>query len=280
MTGADLENLVNEAALIAARQNKERVDMADVEAAKDKVLMGPERRSMIMTEKEKRNTAVHEAGHALVGELLPNCDPVHKVTIIPRGQALGLTMTLPAEDKLNYYKRAAMDQLSMLMGGRIAEEIFFDEMSSGAANDIEHATSIARAMVCRWGMSAKLGPLAFGTREGEVFLGRDLGSKPDYSEDTARQIDIEVRSIVMGCYEKGKAVLTEHREGLIRVADALVEYETLDAEDVNILLQGGALTRERPPPRVITPPKSTEKKDKRKILDALEAIPKMEPNKA
>jgi cell division protease FtsH len=279
MTGADLENLVNESALIAARQNKERVDMSDIESAKDKVLMGPERKSMIMTEKEKRNTAVHEAGHALVGKLLPNCDPVHKVTIIPRGQALGLTQTLPAEDKLNLYRRAALDQLSMLMGGRIAEEIMFDEMSSGAASDIEHATQIARAMVCRWGMSEKLGPLAFGSREGEVFLGRDLGARPDYSEDTARQIDTEVRNIVVASYDRAKKLLLDNLDALKRIAEALLEYETLDTEDINVLVQGGNLTRERPPPRLTAPPK-IEKKEKRKILDALEGLPKMEPNKA
>jgi cell division protease FtsH len=280
MTGADLENLVNESALMAARQNKERVDLSDFEAAKDKVFMGPERKSMIMTEKEKRNTAVHEAGHALLAKLLPGCDPLHKVTIIPRGQALGVTWSLPTEDKVNGYKKQILDQITMAMGGRLAEEIMFSEMSSGAANDIERATETARAMVCRWGMSEKLGPLAFGKSEGEVFLGRDFNATKDYSEDTARQIDAEVRGIVIGCYENGKRLLTEHKEALQRIADALVEYETLDAEDVNILLQGGALTRERPPPRVNAPPKSTEKKDKRKILDALEAIPKMEPNKA
>jgi cell division protease FtsH len=279
MTGADLENLVNEAALFAARQNKERVDLTDFEAAKDKVLMGPERKSMIMTEREKRNTAVHEAGHALVAKLLPHCDPLHKVTIIPRGQALGLTQSLPSEDKLNFYKRAGLDQICMAMGGRIAEEIVFNEVSSGAASDIEHATNMARAMVCRWGMSDRLGPLAFGNRDGEVFLGRDFGSRPDYSEDTARQIDAEVRDIVMGCYNRAKQLLTENLETLKRIADALLEYETLEAEDVNILMQGGALTRERPPPR-ITPPSKPEKKEKRKILDALEGLPKMEPNKA
>ncbi|MCY1079203.1 ATP-dependent zinc metalloprotease FtsH [Archangium lansingense] len=281
MTGADLENLVNESALMAARQNKERVDLSDFEAAKDKVFMGPERKSMIMTEKEKKNTAVHEAGHALIAKLLPGCDPLHKVTIIPRGQALGLTWSLPLEDKVNGYKKQILDQITMAMGGRIAEELIFDEMSSGASNDIERATETARAMVCRWGMSEKMGPLSFGKSDGEVFLGRDFNSAKDYSEDTARQIDAEVRSIVMSCYENGKRVLTEHLEGLNRVADALVEYETLDAEDVNILLQGGQLTRERPPPRVVAPPsKSTEKKDKRKILDALEGLPNMEPNKA
>ncbi|MBZ4423079.1 ATP-dependent zinc metalloprotease FtsH [Myxococcus sp. RHSTA-1-4] len=280
MTGADLENLVNESALMAARQNKERVDLSDFEAAKDKVFMGPERRSMIMTEKEKRNTAVHEAGHALLAKLLPGCDPLHKVTIIPRGQALGVTWSLPTEDKVNGYKKQMLDQISMAMGGRIAEELMFNEMSSGAANDIERATETARAMVCRWGMSEKMGPLAFGKSDGEVFLGRDFNSSKDYSEDTARQIDAEVRNIVVGCYEKGKQLLTENIEALKRVSDALVEYETLDAEDVNILLQGGQLTRERPAPRINAPPKATEKKDKRKILDALEGLPAMEPKKA
>ncbi|HYR56707.1 MAG TPA: ATP-dependent zinc metalloprotease FtsH, partial [Myxococcaceae bacterium] len=279
MTGADLENLVNEAALFAARQSKERVDMGDFEAAKDKVLMGPERKSMIMSEKEKRITAVHEAGHALLAKLLPGCDPLHKVTIIPRGQALGLTMALPLEDKHNHYRKAALDQIAMAMGGRIAEELVFDEMSSGAASDIEHATNLARAMVCRWGMSQKLGPLAFGNRDGEVFLGRDFATRPDYSEDTARQIDIEVREIVMSCYDRGKKLLVDNMETLKRVGESLLEYETLDAEDVNMLLAGDSLTRARPPPRITAPPK-LEKKEKRKILDALEGLPKMEPNKA
>ncbi|RKH04618.1 ATP-dependent metallopeptidase FtsH/Yme1/Tma family protein [Corallococcus sp. CA053C] len=280
MTGADLENLVNESALMAARQNKERVDLTDFEQAKDKVFMGPERRSMIMTDKEKRNTAVHEAGHALLAKLLPGCDPLHKVTIIPRGQALGVTWSLPTEDKVNGYRKQILDQITMAMGGRIAEEIMFNEMSSGAANDIERATETARAMVCRWGMSEKMGPLAFGKSDGEVFLGRDFNSSKDYSEDTARQIDAEVRSIVVGCYTHGKQLLTDKMDVLQRVSDALVEYETLDAEDVNIILQGGQLTRERPPPRVSSTPKPTEKKDKRKILDALEGLPNMEPKKA
>jgi cell division protease FtsH len=270
---------VNEAALFAARQNKERVDMTDFEAAKDKVLMGPERKSMIMSEKEKKITAIHEAGHALVAKLLPGCDPLHKVTIIPRGQALGLTMSLPLEDKHNHYRKAALDQITMAMGGRIAEELIFDEMSSGAASDIEHATGVARAMVCRWGMSPKLGPLAFGNREGEVFLGRDFATRPDYSEDTARLIDAEVREIIMSCYDKGKHLLMDNLDKLKRIGEALLEYETLDAEDVNILLEGGTIARERPAPRIVAPPK-VEKKEKRKILDALEGLPKMEPNKA
>nr|WP_201756569.1 MULTISPECIES: ATP-dependent zinc metalloprotease FtsH [unclassified Corallococcus] len=280
MTGADLENLVNESALMAARQNKERVDLADFEQAKDKVFMGPERRSMIMTDKEKRNTAVHEAGHALLAKLLPGCDPLHKVTIIPRGQALGVTWSLPTEDKVNGYRKQILDQITMAMGGRIAEELMFNEMSSGAANDIERATETARAMVCRWGMSEKMGPLAFGKSDGEVFLGRDFNASKDYSEDTARQIDAEVRSIVVGCYTHGKQLLTDKLDVLQRVSDALVEYETLDAEDVNIILQGGQLTRERPAPRISSTPKPTEKKDKRKILDALEGLPNMEPKKA
>ena len=279
MTGADLENLVNESALFAARQNKERVDMSDFEAAKDKVLMGPERRTMIMSEKERRNTAIHEAGHALVAKLSPNCDPVHKVTIIPRGEALGLTMSLPTEDKYNYYKTGMLEKIGMAMGGRIAEELVFNEMSSGASSDIEHATNIARAMVCRWGMSEKLGPLAFGSREGEVFLGRDLQSRPDYSEDTARQIDNEVRRIVTESYDRARKLLSANLDTLIKIGDALVEYETLEAADINLLVQGGVITRERPAPRVTSMPK-LEKKEKRKILDALEGLPKMEPNKA
>ncbi len=280
MTGADLENLVNEAALFAARQNKERVDLSDFENAKDKVFMGPERKSMIMNEKEKRNTAVHEAGHALIGKLLPGCDPVHKVTIIPRGQALGLTWSLPNEDKINHYKKQLLDNICMLLGGRIAEELINDEMSAGAADDIDRATNIARAMVCRWGMST-LGPLVFGSGQQEVFLGRDFGTRPDYSEDTARQIDAEIRKLVSGCYEKSKQLLTENIETLKRIADALVEYETLEAEDLNVLMQGGTITREKPQPRVVAPPKAEkEKKNKRQILDALEGLPKLEPEKA
>jgi cell division protease FtsH len=269
MAGADLENLVNEAALFAARQNKERVDLSDFEAAKDKIQMGPERKSMIMSEKEKRNTAVHEAGHALVGKLLPGCDPVHKVTIIPRGQALGLTWALPAEDQFNRYRKQLLDQISMLLGGRLAEELMYDELSAGASNDIERATQLARAMVCRWGMSEKLGPLSFGQAEGEVFLGRDFGSRPDYSETTAREIDTEVRRIVMECYERGRVLLTENRETLEKISEALMEYETIEAADLNILMQGGSLTRAKPAARVTAPPKE---KEKRKILDALEGL--------
>ncbi|HLT28742.1 MAG TPA: ATP-dependent zinc metalloprotease FtsH [Myxococcaceae bacterium] len=278
MTGADLENLVNEAALLAARQNKERVDDSDFEAAKDKVFLGPERRSMIMSDREKHLTAVHEAGHTLIGKMLPGCDPVHKVTIIPRGRALGVTWSLPSEDKNSLYKNSILDTICMMMGGRLAEEIVNNEISSGASNDIERATEMARAMVCRWGMSEKLGPLAYGQSEGEVFLGRDLGSRPNYSEETARQIDQEVRDIITTQYERGRRLLTEHRDVLDRITQGLLEYETLDAEELNILVQGGVITRERPTPRTPSPPPTqTEKKDKRRILDALDGLPKSEP---
>ncbi|MFZ5439247.1 MAG: ATP-dependent zinc metalloprotease FtsH [Myxococcota bacterium] len=281
MTGADLENLVNEAALFAARGNRERVTKHDFDMSRDKVLMGPERRSMIMNDAEKRLTAVHEAGHALVGKMLPGCDPVHKVTIIPRGQALGVTSFIPTEDKLSYYKKKLMDQLCMSLGGRIAEELVFGEISSGAASDIEHVTQLARAMVTRWGMSEKLGPLMFGSNNGEVFLGRDFATRPDYSEETARQIDAEVRGIVMGAYERAKKLLHENLDTLKRISDALIEYETIDAADLDMLISGTPLTREKPPPRLTTsPPKDEKKKDKR-ILDALDGLPgKIEPGTA
>ncbi len=279
MTGADLENLVNEAALYAARSNREKVTKFDFDQSRDKVLMGPERKSMIMTEAEKRLTAVHEAGHALVGRLLPGCDPVHKVTIIPRGQALGVTSFIPTEDKLSYYKKKLMDVLCMSLGGRIAEELVFGEISSGAASDIEHVTGLSRAMVTRWGMSEKLGPLMFGSGNSEVFLGRDLGSRSDYSEETARQIDAEVRGIVMGAYERAKKLLHENLETLKRISEALIEYETIDAADLDMLIAGTPLTREKPLPRVTShPPLKDEKKKDKRILDALDGLPgKIEP---
>ncbi len=281
MTGADLENLVNESALFAARNNRDRVGKLDFDLARDKVMMGPERKSMVMTEDEKRNTAVHEAGHALVGKMCPGSDPVHKVSIIPRGGALGVTAFIPKEDQLNLYKKKLMDRLCIALGGRIAEEVVFGEISSGAANDIEQVTHIARAMVTRFGMSDKLGPLQYGSREGEVFLGRDFATRPDYSEETARHIDTEVRGIVMGSYERTKRIIMENLDALKRVADALVEYETIDGADLDVLIAGGQLTRERPPPRVVAAPPKEEKKKDRRILDALEGLPgKMEPGKA
>ncbi|MFM2153253.1 MAG: ATP-dependent metalloprotease FtsH, partial [Pseudomonadota bacterium] len=282
-SGADLENLVNEAALNAARASRERVEMRDFEFAKDKVMMGAERRSMIMSDKEKKNTAVHEAGHAIVAQSLPGCDPVHKVTIIPRGRALGVTQTLPVEDRLSHYKAQLLDVIAMMMGGRIAEELVFGDYSSGASNDIERATSLARAMVCEWGMSEKMGPLAFGHEEGEVFLGRQMGDRSkDYSEATAQEIDGEVRRIVLAQYEKAKGILVEKRDALERLAEALMEYETLDAEEVTLVVAGGRLVKERPAPRVAPAPKPPEPKrrEERGLLDALESLGPPTPSKA
>ncbi len=282
MTGADLENLVNEAALYAARNDRERVTKFDFDQARDKILMGPERKSMIMTEEEKHLTAVHEAGHALIGKLLPGCDPVHKVTIIPRGQALGVTSFIPTEDKLSLHKKKLLDQLCMSLGGRIAEELVFGEISSGAASDIEHVTQLARAMVTRWGMSEKLGPVAFGGREGEVFLGRDFASRPDYSEDTARMIDSEVRAMVVQEYDRAKLLMQENLDELQRVSGALMEYETIDGAELDLIIAGKAIARPKPPPRVAAlPPREKAEKREGGILSALGGIPgEMEPKGA
>ncbi|MFL5428123.1 MAG: ATP-dependent zinc metalloprotease FtsH, partial [Myxococcales bacterium] len=242
--GADLENLVNEAALLAARKNKDRLDNGDFEFAKDKVMMGAERRSMIISEKDKKITAWHEAGHTLVAKLLEHCDPVHKVTIIPRGPALGLTQMLPKEDRLNWNRSAILDRIAMAMGGRLAEEIQFNEITSGAKSDIDHATQFARSMVCEWGMSEKLGPLAFYEEQGEVFLGRDVQHRQrNFSEKTAIDIDEEVRSIITEQYSRAKQLLMEHKPALDRVAAALIEWETLDGDEVEVLLRGGTLNK-------------------------------------
>ena len=239
--GADLENLVNEAALLAARRNREVVTMQDFEMAKDKVLMGSERRSMIISDAEKRTTAYHEAGHALVARMLPGTDPVHKVTIIPRGRALGLTQQLPVEDRLSMSKSFAENQLSILMGGRLAEELIFNQLTTGAGNDIEVATDIARRMVCEWGMSERLGPLAFGKKEEQVFLGREIAQHRDYSEQTAIEIDAEVRRIVMEAYTLARKLLSENIDTLRDLAEALLERETLDATEVDMVIRGEAL---------------------------------------
>src|SRR6266511_3327881 len=250
-SGADIENLVNEAALYAARRNKEKLAIDDFEFAKDKVIMGTERRSMFISEKEKRTTAVHEAGHALVAKTLPGTDPLHKVTIIPRGRALGLTQQLPQEDRLNINQEFALNQVAILMGGRIAEEIVFDQKTTGAGNDIEVATNLARSMVCEWGMS-NLGPLAFGKKEGEVFLGREMSAVQSFSEDTAREIDAEVHRIIFEQYGRAKKVLLEQRPLLDKIADALIEYETLDAADVDVIVAGGVIARPPPPKALAT----------------------------
>ncbi len=245
-SGADLENLVNEAALLAARVDKDRLDMHDFEMAKDKVLMGPERRSMIISDNDKKITAYHEAGHALVGKMMKGSDPVHKVTIIPRGRALGSTQQLPLEDRLNLTKNGAQDQIAVAMGGRVAEEMVFNQLTTGASNDIMVATDLARRMVCEWGMSDKLGPMHFGARQEHVFLGRDFGDqKADYSEKTAIEIDDEVRRFVTEGHERAKKVMVDHLDKLKLLAEALLEYETLDGPDIDTLFSGKKL--ERPP---------------------------------
>jgi cell division protease FtsH len=235
-SGADLANLVNEAALLAARQDKKTVEMMDFENAKDKVLMGVERRSMIIPESEKRTTAYHEGGHALVAYLLPGADPLHKVTIIPRGRALGLTMQLPTDDRYSYSKEFLVNQITILLGGRAAEEIVFQQQTTGAGNDLEKATDVARKMVCEWGMSDKMGPLTFGKAEEHVFLGREVSRPKDYSEETAILIDSEIKRIVTDCASRARHLLESNLEKLHLLARALLERETLDGEEINRVL--------------------------------------------
>jgi cell division protease FtsH len=239
-SGADLANMVNEAALAAARQNRKAVLMFDFEVAKDKVMMGAERKSLLLSDEEKKNTAYHEAGHALVAAKLPHSDPVHKVTIIPRGMALGLTQQLPVDDRHNYYKNYLETRIAILMGGRLAEELFLEQMSAGAGNDIERATELARKMVCEWGMS-QLGPLTFGKKEEQIFLGREIAQHRDYSEATAIQIDQEVRKLVIEGYDTAKKILSENREVLTKIAQALIEREVLDAVEIKMLIDGQEL---------------------------------------
>jgi len=235
-TGADLENMVNEAALMAARRGKERIELTDFEEAKDKVLMGTERRSMIISNEEKRITAYHEAGHALVARMLPNTDPIHKVTIIPRGRALGLTQQLPMDEKHTYPKEYLLNNISILMGGRAAEEIVLNQQTTGAGNDIERASDIARKMVCEFGMSEELGPLTFGKREEQIFLGREISQHRDFSEATAQRIDAEVRRIITTSYDVTCGLIREHLDALHGVAQALLERETLNSDDLSELL--------------------------------------------
>jgi cell division protease FtsH len=237
LAGADLANLVNESALNAARQNRKVVMMIDFELAKDKVLMGAERKSLILSDAEKRNTAFHEAGHTLVAAMLPFADPLHKVSIIPRGMALGVTMQLPIDDKHSYSKDYLSDQLAILMGGRIAEEKFMNHMTTGAGNDIERATDLARKMVCEWGMS-ELGPLSFGKKEEQIFLGREIAQHRDYSEDTAIKIDEQVKKLVQTGYDRALKVIEEKSDALVRVAEALLEREVLDGAEVKQIIDG------------------------------------------
>lgn len=235
--GADLENLVNEAALLAARKNKKVVEMIDFEFAKDKVLMGVERKSIIINDEEKKTTAYHEAGHTLVAKILPGTDPVHKVTIIPRGRALGLTMQLPTDDRYTYGRQFLLNNIAILMGGRVAEEVALQNITTGAGNDIERATDLARKMICEWGMSEKLGPLTFGKKEQEIFLGREISQHRDYSESTAIEIDNEVRRVVTENYERAKHIIQTNFSALKALAEALLEKESLDAPEIDKIIQ-------------------------------------------
>jgi len=263
-SGADLANLVNEAALNAARYNQKVVRMLDFEFAKDKVLMGAERRSMIISEAEKRITAIHESGHALLAVMLPHADPIHKVTIIPRGMALGLTTMLPIDEKHNYSRDYLRDQICILLGGRIAEEITLSSITTGAGNDLERATDLARKMVCEWGMSDSMGPLTFGKKEEQIFLGREIAQHQDYSEDTALKIDHEVKRFVTEAYTRAQEILTQHKPRLFEMADALLVHETLDSEQVRRVVAGEPLDEPRPaapatPQAAPTAPKPKER---------------------
>jgi cell division protease FtsH len=238
MSGADLANLVNEAALFAARRSKRLVDMDDFEMAKDKIIMGAERRSIVMPEEERRNTAYHESGHAIVAFLLPKTDPVHKVTIIPRGRALGVTMQLPTEDRYSMDRERMLNMISVLFGGRIAEEVFMHQMTTGASNDFERATHIARDMVMRYGMSDLLGPMVYGDNEGEIFLGRSITRTVNMSEETMKKVDAEVRKIIDGQYAVARKLLEDNRDKVEVMAKALLEFETIDAEQIDDIMSG------------------------------------------
>ncbi|NTU43383.1 MAG: ATP-dependent zinc metalloprotease FtsH, partial [Nitrospirales bacterium] len=236
-SGADLANLVNEAALLAARKSKDQVETSDFESAKDKVLMGVERRSMVLSDAEKKNTAYHEAGHALVAKLIPGTDPIHKVSIIPRGRALGVTQQLPIDDRYTYSRDYLQKTLNVLMGGRAAEELALNHMTTGAGNDIERATELARKMVTEWGMSERLGPLAFGKKDEQIFLGREIAKHKDYSEKTAEEIDDEVKRIVTTAYQEAKRLLQENPRLLDALAHALLEKETIDGQEIDTLIE-------------------------------------------
>jgi cell division protease FtsH len=272
-SGADLANLVNEAALNAARFNQKVVRMSDFEYAKDKVLMGVERKSMIVTEEEKRVTALHEAGHALLAVLLPHADPIHKVTIIPRGMALGLTQQLPVDEKHNYSRHYLNDTIAILLGGRIAEELTTGSITTGAGNDLERATDLARKMVCEWGMSDAMGPLTFGKKEEQIFLGREIAQHQDYSEDTALKIDAEVKRFVMDAYSRATQVLTEHKKALLDIADALLAREVLDAEQVRKLANGEKLDEIVP---VAPPPSGEAPRDRAREKERAPIVPQLQ----
>ena len=253
-TGADLSNLVNEAALMAARKNKNKIDMPEMEEAAERVIMGPERRSRVISDKEKRLTAYHEGGHTLVGMLLDNTDPVHKVTIIPRGRAGGYTLSLPKEDRYYATRSEMLDELKVLLGGRVAEALVLKEISSGASNDLQRATSLARQMICEYGMSPELGPMTFGHRQDQVFLGRDIGRDKDYSEEVAAKIDKEIRKFIDEAYQKTESLLNENMDKLHLIADALIESETLEGEEIDQLMKyGKILSKEENTSEIGTP---------------------------
>ena len=254
MSGADLANLVNEAALFAARRSKHFVEMDDFEAAKDKIMMGAERRSVVMPEEERRNTAYHESGHAVVAKLLPKTDPVHKVTIIPRGRALGLTMQLPTEDRFSMDRDRIMATLAVLFGGRIAEEIFMHQMTTGASNDFERATEMARSMVTQWGMSEALGTMVYGENEGEVFLGRSVTTHKNVSEATMQRVDEEIRRIIDQQYLLARGLIEANREKVEAMAQALLEFETLDADQLDDIMAG----KSPRPPKIAQPNNDTK----------------------
>ncbi|MFA4972023.1 MAG: ATP-dependent zinc metalloprotease FtsH [bacterium] len=277
-SGADLENVVNEAALLAARVGKKMIDMVDFEHAKDKVLMGSERKSMIISEEEKRNTAFHEAGHTLVAKLIPGTDPIHKVTIIPRGAALGLTQQLPVDDRYTQNRRYCENGLAILLGGRAAEELIFGQPTTGAGNDIERATELARKMVCEWGMSEKMGPLAFGKKEEEIFLGREISRHADYSEATAQDIDAEVRRIVMDAYNLARDLLAKNRENLERLAQALLEYESLSGDEIDTIMRGEKIVRKQTPLPEAQPAGNAKTRERDKGM--AESAPKIAPETA
>jgi cell division protease FtsH len=251
-SGADLANLVNEAALFAARGNKRVVDMEDFERAKDKIIMGAERRTMVMDDEEKKNTAYHESGHAIVGMLLPKCDPVHKVTIIPRGRALGVTMSLPEKDRYSYDKDYCLQLISMMLAGRIAEELFMNQMTNGAANDFQRATDLARRMVTQWGMSDSMGPMVYGEEEGEVFLGRSMATHRNMSETTMQKVDAEIRQIIDNRYDEARRLLEENRDKVEAMMRALLDFETIDADQIDDIMND----------RPVRPPKPTSRQPK------------------
>ena len=254
-SGADLANLVNEAALFAARSNKRLVDMDDFERAKDKIIMGAERRSMVMPEEERKNTAYHESGHAVVAKLVPKTDPVHKVTIIPRGRALGVTMQLPKEDRYSMDREQILQNIAVLFGGRIAEEIFMGQMTTGASNDFERATEMARRMVTPVGHVRRAGAMVYGENEGEVFLGRSVTTHKNISEATMQQVDAEIRRIIDQQYALARSLIEGNRDKIEAMAKALLEWETLDADQINDIMEGRDPRAPKPPPAVVVPPK-------------------------